>query len=412
MVYSADSRYGTGNLIRHSRTCVKKDTRDLGQMLLQTNAAGELGPRFPKFNAEFFRELVVIAIVKHGLPFQFIEYDSIRNIFLYLNPETKLFSRNTAKTDVLKVYEIEKKRLIDMLRSIPGKISLPSDCWMSITTNGYISLIAHFVDNKWNLQKRILNFSFMPPPHTGVAMAEKIYSLLKDWGIEKKIESITLDNAAANDVFVSCLKNNLDLLCDGEYFHVRCCADILNSVIQEGLKEVNAAVIKVRESVKYCKGSQARECRFLDCVEYVSLSSSRGLRQDVPTRWNSTFIMFESALYFKKAFMHLEISDTNYVQCPTSEEWSKIEKISKFLKVFYEVTCAFSGTKYPTANIYFQHVLKVRLLLKEEMESDDAFLKRMAIRMWGKLEKYWAEFSTIMAIAAILDPRYKFQLVD
>ncbi|KNA13143.1 hypothetical protein SOVF_119460 [Spinacia oleracea] len=300
-----------------------------------------------------------------------------------------------------------------MLQSVPGKISLTSDCWSSITTDGYISLTAHYLDARWSLQKRILNFSFMPPPHTGVAMVEKIYNLLKDWGIEKKVMSMTLDNASANDAFADCLKGNLDLMCDGAYFHVKCCCHILNLVVQDGLKEVDEVVCKVRETVKYCKGSQARKQRFLDCVAYVSLSSARGLRQDVPTRWNSTFLMLESAIFYRKAFVHLRKTDTNYVNCPTNDEWSRVEKLFKFLKVFYDVTCVFSRSKYPTSNLNFpNNVLKVRLLLKDEIESGDLFVRKIATRMWGKFEKYWSEFSPIMAITAIMYPRYKFQLVD
>lgn len=90
----------------------------------------------------------------------------------------------------------------------------------------------------------MLNFYFMPPPHSGIALCEKIYTLLSQWSIEKKIFSITLDNASTNNVFVDMLKGQLmlkdALLSGGEFFHIRRCARILNLMIQDGLKEKNS----------------------------------------------------------------------------------------------------------------------------------------------------------------------------
>jgi len=48
-------------------------------------------------------------------------------------------------------------------------------------------------------------------------------------------------------------------------------------------------------------------------------------------------------------------------------------------------------------------------VLKEEMESSDAFMRNMATNMFAKFEEYWFEFSTIMTIAIVLDPRCKQQ---
>jgi hypothetical protein len=122
--------------------------------------------------------------------------------------------------------------------------------------------------------------------------------------------------------------------------------------------------------------------------------------------------MLESVLYYKKAFIHLQKTDANYSRCPTNEEWGRIERTFKFLKVFYEVTCAFSGSKYTTTNLYFANVLTVRVLLHKEKDSHDMFMQNMARRMYAKFEKYWADFSSIMAFAVVLDPRYKFQIVE
>ena len=46
------------------------------------------------------------------------------------------------------------------------------------------------------------------------------------------------------------------------------------------------------------------------------------------------------------------------------------------------------------------------------MEKGYGFMKRMEIRMFTKFKKYWAEFSTVMAIATILDSQYKFQFAE
>ena len=55
---------------------------------------------------------------------------------------------------------------------------------------------------------------------------------------------------------------------------------------------------KIRECIKYVKGSQGRKVNFFYSVKQMSLDGKKGLRQDVPTRWNSTFFMLESAIFY------------------------------------------------------------------------------------------------------------------
>jgi len=69
---------------------------------------------------------------------------------------------------------------------------------------------------------------------------------LTNWGIDRKIFSITLDNVTANDRMQKLLGEQLslqnNLLCEGEFFHVRCYAYILNLIVQEGLKDVEVTL--------------------------------------------------------------------------------------------------------------------------------------------------------------------------
>ncbi|XP_071925329.1 zinc finger BED domain-containing protein RICESLEEPER 2-like [Coffea arabica] len=383
--YSVESKSGTGNLHRHIKKCLKMTTKDIGQYLI-TSDKGALGTRNAQFSQDKFRELLVHAIVRHELPFSFVEYEGIKNVLTYLEPQIKHITRNTAKSDIKKLHAREINRLGSELRGCPSRICLTSDAWTSIVTDGYLSLTAHFIDSNWLLQKKILNFSYMPPPHNGVALAEKIYSLASSWGVEKKLFSITLDNASTNDSCVAILKNQLklknSLVCDGMLFHVRCCAHILNLIVQDGLKEIDKSVELIRECVKYVKGSQTRKLRFTECITQTSLDSKKALVQDVPTRWNSTYRMLSSALYYRLAFGHLQLSDSNFRCCPSLEEWERVEKICGFLQ------------------------------LSEECNSSDDFMRRIGSQMFVKFNKYWSEYNLLLAIAVVFDPRYKFQFIE
>jgi hypothetical protein len=185
----------------------------------------------------------------------------------YLHPDAPLISRNTLKADLKNLHIRGKQNVKFILNGCPWRICLTSYLWTSLTTDGYICLTTHFIDKNWVLSKMVLNFSFMPPPYNGISLCEKTYNMLEEWVIETKVFTITLDNAYSNDVFVCILKNQLNmkkaLLCGGKFFHIRCCAHILNLMVQDGLKEIDNALQKIRNSVKYVRGSQLRKQNFI-----------------------------------------------------------------------------------------------------------------------------------------------------
>ncbi|KAJ8430813.1 hypothetical protein Cgig2_006562 [Carnegiea gigantea] len=87
--YPGDSRYGTDNLKRHLGNCKRRNVRDIGQLLLESRS-GSLGSRRPEFDSNEFHHLLATCLVKHELPFQFVEYDGVRDMLAYLNPMSKL----------------------------------------------------------------------------------------------------------------------------------------------------------------------------------------------------------------------------------------------------------------------------------------------------------------------------------
>nr|GMC77807.1 zinc finger BED domain-containing protein RICESLEEPER 2-like [Ipomoea batatas] len=333
-------RYGTSTLSRHLVSCkVKPKYNDVGSMLIDHE--GKL--RAKKIDHDTVREMISMCIIEHDLPFSFVEYNRIRELHKYLNADYKFISRNTAATDVYKFYEREKEKLKNILTRIPSRICLTSDLWTACT------------------------------------LAKKLLECLKEWGIEKKLFSITLDNASAND---------------------------------NGLKVIGDALNKIRDSVKYVKGSEGRMKVFDECVETVGLKLKVGLSMDVPTRWNSTYKMLDSAIKYRRAFSSLHLLDTNYKHCPSDEEWIRGEKMCELLMPFNEITNLISGSTYPTSNLYFLQVWKIELLLKRNVNNEDVVIKNMASNMRLKFDKYWEQYSVILAMGAVFDPRMKFKLLD
>ncbi|KAA8525070.1 hypothetical protein F0562_007066 [Nyssa sinensis] len=228
---------------------------------------------------DIYREKISTAIIRHNYLFMFVEHEGIRDLHNFLNPIVKPITRNTTKSDVLKLYKREKDKLKHVIESIPSRICLTSNLWSSIETDGYLTLTAHYMDENWILQKKILSFHHMPPPHSGPILAEKVIHLLKEWGIEKKVFSLTLDNAKYNDGLIDVLKCHLyltdTLFCGGEFFHVRCGVHILNLIVQASLKVIDEAVNKIRESVKYVRDIEGRKIKFVKCIAQLSLSCSK-----------------------------------------------------------------------------------------------------------------------------------------
>jgi hypothetical protein len=65
---------------------------------------------------------------------------------------------------------------------------------------------------------------------------------------------------------------------------------------------------------------------------------------DTPTRWNSTYLMIETAMEYSRAFASLAKQDSNYMYAPSAKDWEKAIVLCKVLKVFYDATMIISGT--------------------------------------------------------------------
>lgn len=88
---------------------------------------------------------------------------------------------------------------------------------------------------------------------------------------------------------------------------MRCAAHILNLIVGDGLKIINPSIKRVCDAVRYVKHSPGRSTRFKECCVDENIDCKSLLCLDVPTRWNSTYLMLSVAIKFEKAFDRLKL---------------------------------------------------------------------------------------------------------
>nr|KAJ0193416.1 hypothetical protein LSAT_V11C800437060 [Lactuca sativa] len=97
-------------------------------------------------------------IAQHDYPLRIVEHEGFRVFFCQgLQPLFKSICRNTARSDVLKLYDEEKEKLMQFLGSIQGRIAITTDMWTcNNQRKGYMTVTSHFIDDSWKLQSRLL----------------------------------------------------------------------------------------------------------------------------------------------------------------------------------------------------------------------------------------------------------------
>lgn len=117
--------------------------------------------------------------------------------------------------------------------------------------------------------------------------------------------TVTIDNASANDSGVSYLRrqmNNLKTsIAQDKYLHMRCAAHIVNLIVQDGLREVDMSIKRVRAAVRFIKNSPSRLIKFKECAALEKVESKLArVRMDSPI--SSKNQLFISTFFYSYYF--------------------------------------------------------------------------------------------------------------
>ncbi|GMH09702.1 hypothetical protein Nepgr_011543 [Nepenthes gracilis] len=449
---SGSSNSGTTHLRNHLMRCLKRSNYDVSQLLAKrrkkdttvtlTNYNFDDGQQkdehIPvatiKFEQEPKREEIVTTggstkfdqersrldlarmIILHGYPLSMVDHVGFKVFVKNLQPLFDITTNSVVELDCIALYEKEKQKVYEIINRLCGRISVSIDIWNSPESARYLCLTAHYIDDDWKLQKKILNFIMIDAAHTEDIHSEVVIKCLMDWDIERRLFCMTFSDLFTGDNIVSRLKDHLSqnrpLLSNGRLFDARCAAHVLSLLVEDAMESLQGVTQRIRESIRYIKGSQTIQGKFNEIAQQVGIDNEKSLFLDCPIRWNSTCVMLETALAYRAAFAQLQEQDPSYLAYLSEEEWEWASSVTGYLKLFVEITNVFVGNKTPTANIYFPDICDVHVHLIDWCKSSDNFLSSMALKMKAKFDIYWSKCCLSLAIAAILDPRFKMKLVE
>jgi hypothetical protein len=250
---------------------------------------------------------------------------SFHQIFIDLPiPEldTALFSRTTLKRMLKAEFKHQRGQLKMELASTCRSIALSLDAWTSSNHISIIGIIGHWLTPDFIYKGRVLEFAELRGTHSGENIAQVVFSMLQELNLQQKLLTITGDNASNNEAMVLFLHDLLKTQCPEPQFlgldsYIRCLAHILNLIVKDILRALQSGTIhealeicnhlddqdlstetalsRIRILAIWISRSNQRRASWISVCALMKLSG-RYIPCDVDTRWNSTFLMLDTAL--------------------------------------------------------------------------------------------------------------------
>lgn len=175
-----------------------------------------------------------------------------------------------------------------------------------------------------------------PDKTTAANLTDHMKNIMEEWEIVHKITAVASDNGA----------NIVAAIRTGGWRHVACFAHTINLCVQSALVAIAETTANVKRFVEYFKRSSHALVKLKEIQGQLNVPQLK-LKQDVVTRWNSTYEMFRRLVLLKDAvtatlaLIRAEIS-------LSANDWATVEAAIPILKMFYDVTVEISSEKNVT----------------------------------------------------------------
>lgn len=356
---------------------------------------------------ELDRQLVKM-IAKGYFPFSTVEDPEFIKFIEMLNPSYKLPTRKTLSNSLLPKFYEEVRTDVEKEVAEAEALCVTTDGWTSSNNDSFIAVTAHFIDNVSKMKSYLLDCVEYRESHTATNLAQFLTDIFQKWNISHKVSAVVSDNAS----------NILAAVRAGKWRSIGCFAHKINLILQDALGKSNViipntigeVINKVKAVVQFFKKSSQAKSKLTDMQKNMNLPQLK-LKQDCPTRWNSTYDMLRRVFEIKDSLIStLALLRPDLSLSP--HDWDVIESAVQILKVFYDVTTEVCGENYVTlskVSLYYRIMMDHIIAQENKNSSITIEIIQLTDDLKSGLETRFREIESdvLVSEATLLDPRFK-----
>nr|XP_008119366.1 PREDICTED: zinc finger BED domain-containing protein 4 [Anolis carolinensis]XP_016853101.1 PREDICTED: zinc finger BED domain-containing protein 4 [Anolis carolinensis] len=312
-------------------------------------------------------------------PFLMVEQEGFCRLMALVAPYYKIPSHTTFSRMVVPSLYHGCREHVEQLLDGAGSTSIhfTTGIWSSTgESNAYLSLTGHWWEREGAMETghrwALLHVEVIDKAHTSAEFRRAIDRMLEEWlsGRQHLTRGFMVMDNRANIVQamedagfrgVSSFAHMLHLtICEG----LGLAGTSSTETLPSGIRDITKLIDRCRKITDHFHCS-IKAGRLLQGRQAMERVLQHKLLLDIPTRWDSTFLMLQWLVEQQKVIQGLELEGLGPVQTPLSKhDWDCISQMVSVLQPFLEATETLSAS-----TALLSHVLPLVLGLKEHLES-------------------------------------------